>query len=39
MTILITAFVPFGADEANISQQLMEALPEELDGALRVLIQ
>ena len=35
MTILITAFDPFGGDKANISQQL----PEEPDGALRVLIQ
>ena len=39
MTILVTAFDSFGGEEANISQQLMEALPEELDGALRVLIQ
>ena len=39
MTILITAFDPFGGDKANISQQLLEALPEELDGALRALIQ
>ena len=39
MTILITAFDPFGGDEANISQQLLEALPEELDGAaLRKLL-
>ena len=34
MTILVTAFDPFGGDEANISQQLLEALPEELDGAV-----
>ena len=34
MTILITAFDPFGGGAVNISQELLEALPEELDGAV-----
>ena len=33
MKILITAFEPFGGDDRNASQEVMNALPEDLRGA------